>query len=293
MSDLVNQVQSIVGDPTKLPQLRDALQAEASRAVEAMKDPTFDLAAGYSVAELTRRADAYEPIAADLACAMAAMGFWGTPDLGRVAAEVIGRLANVADQSRGQDVWIDLALYPALIVEYAAGLGAVTSGREAFLAPLLISPFVRVRQEWKPNVLVLHPGGVMDQRIGQALPNMERHHTPVSDRLFGVLRDKVDGLVFDDATYERVFDRFECLLGLVFADLNRGNGESAWAPVGRFGWRAHYGVGNWVAIGAELDKQGERWPLLIGGAFDASADRMRASAMAYFAHAQRVAGSLF
>lgn len=187
----------------------------------------------------------------------------------------------------------ELALYPALIVEYAAGLGAVAGGREAFLAPLLISPFVRERQEWKPCVLVLNPGEVIDQRIGQELPDMARRFTPVSDHLFGILRDAVDGLVFDDATYELVFDRFECLLGLVIADLIRGDSESVWAPVGRFGWRARYREGNWIAIGAELDKQGERWPLLQGGAFDGSADRMRTSATAYFAHAQKVAASRF
>lgn len=290
---LLEQVRALVGNPTRLPELRDALQAEAARAVDEMKDPSFALGAGYSAEELTRRANAYEAIAAALAHAVAVVGFWGTPEVGRVVAEVTSRLANAVDRSAGVQVWMSFALYPALIVEYAAGLGAVAGGREAFLAPLLISPFVRERQEWKPCVLVLNPGEVMDQRIGQELPDMARHFTPVSDHLFGILRDTVDGLVFDDATYELVFDRFECLLGLVFADLSRGDSESVWAPVGRFGWRARHREGNWIAIGAELDKQGERWPLLQGGAFDGSADRMRASATAYFAHAQKVAASRF
>lgn len=290
---LLEQVKVLVGDPTKSPQLRDALHAEAGRAIEAMKDPSFALGAGYSTEELARRADAYEAIAADLACATAVVGFWGTPELGRVVAEVTSRLANAVDRSAGVNVWMQLVLYPALIVEYAAGLGAVAGGREAFLAPLLISPFVRQRQEWQSSVLVLYPGEVMDDRVGQELPNMARHYTPLSDHLFGVLRDKVDGIVFDDETYELAFDRFECLLGLVFADLARVDSESVWAPVGRFGWRARYRDGIWIAIGAELDKQGERWPLLRGGAFDGSADRMRASATAYFAHAQKVAASRF
>ena len=290
---LLEQVKVLVGDPTKLPQLRDALHVEAGSAIEAMKDPSFALSAGYSAEELARRADAYEAIAADLAHAMAVVGFWGTLELGRVAAEVIGRLANAVDRSAGVNVWMDLVLYPALIVEYAAGLGAVAGGREAFLAPVLISPFVRQRQEWQPNVLTLYPGGVMDERVAKDLPDMARILTPLSRRLFGALRDKVDGLVFDDATYELVFDRFECLLGLVFADLARGDRESTWAPVGRFRWRARYGDGIWITIGAELEKQGDRWPLLRGGAFDGSADRMRASATAYFAHAQKVAASRF
>ena len=290
---LLEQVRALVGNPTRLPEFRDALQAEAARAVDEMKDPSFALGAGYSAEELTRRANAYEAIAADLAHAVAVVGFWGTPELGRVVAEVTGRLANAADRSAGLQVWMSLALYPALIVEYAAGLGAVAGGREAFLAPLLISPFVRERQERKPCVLILNPGEVLDQRIGQQLPDMARHFTPVSDRLFGILRDAVDGLVFDDATYELVFDRFECLLGLVVADLIRGDSESVWAPIGRFGSRARYREGNWIAIGAELEKRGERWPLLQGGAFDGSADQMRASATAYFAHAQKVAASRF
>jgi len=143
------------------------------------------------------------------------------------------------------------------------------------------------------GVLTLYPGGVMDERVAKDLPNMARLLTPLSRRLFGLIRDKAAGLVFDDRIYERAFDRFECLLGLVFADLARGDHESVWAPVGRFGWRARYGDGIWIAIGAELEKQGERWPLLRGGAFDGSAERMRASATAYFAHAQKVAASRF
>lgn len=292
-ASLLEQVKVLIGDPTRLPELRDALQAEAGRAIDAMNDPSFTLGAAYSAEELARRTNAYEVIAADLGHAVAIVGFWGTPELGRVVAEVTGRLANAVDRSAGLQVWMSLALYPALIVEYAAGLGAVAGGREGFLAPLLISPFVRERQDWKPCVLILNPGEVLDERIGQQLPDMARHFTPVSDRLFGILREAVDGLVFDDATYELVFDRFECLLGLVVADLIRGDSESVWAPIGRFGSRARYREGNWIAIGAELEKRGERWPLLQGGAFDGSADRMRASATAYFAHVQKVAASRF
>ncbi len=71
-----------------------------------------------------------------------------------MAAEVIGRLANAVDSSAGVNVWTDLVLYPALIVGNAAGLGAATGGREAFLAPVSISAFIRPRQEWKPRRLV-------------------------------------------------------------------------------------------------------------------------------------------
>lgn len=103
---LIEQVKAFVGNPTRLPELRDALQAEAARAVDAMKDPSFALGAGYSAEELTRRANAYEAIAAHLAHAVAVVGFWGTPELGRVVAEVTGRLANAVDRSAGLQVWM-------------------------------------------------------------------------------------------------------------------------------------------------------------------------------------------
>ncbi len=72
-------MKALVGDPTKLPQLRDALHAESGRAIGAMRDPSFALRAGYSAEELARRADAHEAIAADLAYAMAVVGFPGHP----------------------------------------------------------------------------------------------------------------------------------------------------------------------------------------------------------------------
>ena len=62
---------------------------------------------------------------------------------------------------------------------------------------MLISPFARQLQEWQPNVLTLYPGAVIYERFAKDLPTMNGLQTPLSRRLFDVLRDKVDGLVLD------------------------------------------------------------------------------------------------
>ena len=119
----------------------------------------------------------------------------------------------------------------------------------------------------------------MDNSVGQLLPGMSRHSTPVSDHFYALLREPMREYTPANDDYQRTFDRFEYLLGLIHADLNRRQfrENGLWGPVGCFAWRGRH-LGMWEhgirdEIKDELNQQGQNWPLVKAGLFGKSAER--------------------
>jgi hypothetical protein len=275
--DFLRQVKESVGDPTKGPPLHDLFVGEVARVVEAMRDESFAAGTPYSKDELARRVSAYEEMAEDLGRAAAVAAYWSQTTDQRLIPRSIARLANAFDRSAGTGTWLDLTLYPAVLVLYGAGLGAVIGRREMFLAELLDPATIRERNDWKPAALALHAPAAIEHRVALQLPGLERRHTPVSDHLVEVLRPWIEPLEPDQESYERAFDRFEYLFGLVAYDISRQGRTGGWGAVGRFSWRGQYGNGIDVPIGAEIESLGDQWPLLQTGLFGRDLARLRES----------------
>jgi hypothetical protein len=274
---LLRQVKDSVGDPTKGPALHDLFAGEVARVVEAMRGESFAAGTPYSKDELARRVSAYEELAEDLGRAAAMAGYWSQTADERLIPGAISRLANAVDRSTGTGTWLDLGLYPAVLVLYSAGLAASIGRRETLLAELLAPPTIRDRNEWKPVAVVLSAPAAIEHRVAQQLPGLERHHTPVSDHLVEVLRPWLAALEPDQESYERAFDRFEYLFGLITYDISRQERLGGWGAVGRFSWRGQYGNGIEVPIGAEIEALGNQWPLLRAGLFGRDLGRLQES----------------
>src|SRR5207244_7081430 len=75
-----------------------------------------------------------------------------------------------------------------------------------------------------PLVAALHPHLVFrDLDLKSLLPpdsTAGETHTPISDHLHDLLRGSLRYVIPGDARYTEAFDRFEFLLGMIFADLN-------------------------------------------------------------------------
>jgi hypothetical protein len=273
----LRQVKVLVGDPTKAPALHDLVAAEVARVVEAIRDESFASGPPYSKEDLARRATAYEELAEDLGRAAAVVAYWSQTTDERIVPRAIARLANAPDRSAGTGTWLDLALYPAVLVLYSAGLGAVIGRREMLLAQLLTQATIRQRDDWKPAALALHAPAAIEHRVAQQLPGLDRRHTPVSDHLVEVLRPWLEELEPDQGSYEWAFDRFEYLFGLIAYDISRQERSAGWGAVGRFSWRGQYGNGIEVPVEAEIASLGDQWPLLRAGLFGRDLARLRES----------------
>jgi hypothetical protein len=286
--ELLRLVREFVADPTKAPALRSLLQAEAGRVIEGMSDESFAAAAPYADEEFGRRLAAYEALVDGLARAASLVAYWSKTTDERLVPGVVARLANALERSNGQQPFLQLYLYPAVLVLYAAGLGAVIGLREEQLAGLLGSSTIREREQWKAVALVLSGPAAIDHRIGQRLPGLERHFTPASDHLIEVTRPWLEELEPDPAGFERSFDRWEYLLGLVMFDLTREGGRRGYAPVGRLSWEGRYGNGFETALGEEIASAGADWPLLRAGLFGRDPARLTESVAGWHEHISAV-----
>ena len=85
-------------------------------------------------AELARRARAYADAVVDLGQAMALTGVWAPPAVAHVAKEAIADVAASRERMSGRTAWLDLYVYPATLLFYAYGLGALAGERYENLA---------------------------------------------------------------------------------------------------------------------------------------------------------------
>jgi hypothetical protein len=289
---LVARMKELVADPRTTPLVHDLVQTEASAVLEAMRQAKFAPDDPYSDDALALRLAAYEELVANL-CRLLALGArWGIEDSRNLWPAVIGRVASSIERSSGVNVWLDLIRYPGLVLLYVAGVAAGAGRRDNNLAALLATPVVLEREDWKSASEVLYAQAVLDHRAAQSLPGLDRRHTPLSDHLAEVIRPWLAELIPFDAEFERQFDRFEFLLGLVHFDLTRGE-TGGWGPVGRFSWRGKYRSGEDVVIAAEIEREAERRPLLELGLFGRNFDRLKLSLEGYRAHVEAVRRSQF
>jgi hypothetical protein len=188
----------------------------------------------------------------------------------------IGRLA---EQMRldGRVVLLELQLYPALIITYAAGLSALATNRFRNLAATLKDPTYHdpYRGKDQPAIRDVNVSAVFghsEKWIPR--PEAEPESNPANNYLFDPLRPVLREYEPSDGKYEETFDIFEYLLALTYLDIV----ETQWAPVGRFGWRVRRpgfeatGLSRFVDNGLKL---GDAWPLLRAGFFNGSVERFK------------------
>jgi hypothetical protein len=106
---------------------------------------------------------------------------------------------------------------------------------------------------------------------------MLKKRTPLSSRLYSILRAPLRDFLADDVRYQRHFDRFEYLMALIHADIRKEQGRNPWGPEGCFSWRYGRSMGYNVfdEIESEASKAEEGWPLLKEGFFGGSISRFR------------------
>ena len=221
-----------------------------------------------------QRMKAYDA-AADIVARLVAVGsYHGSEQHEDLWVRVLQRVVD-CEELTGQRlvVWSDLRSYPALVLLYSAGLGAVAAGHFAVLGSLARNVMV----EDQPLITQLYSWSVLDDGLAKQLPGLERRHTPISDHLYSVLRDVLRDVVPSDREYEAAFDRFEYLWALMHVDATLGTDHwhNGWGPVGRFGWRRRLGGDREPAVVArELGRDGAAWPPLAAGLFEGSVDRL-------------------
>ena len=213
------------------------------------------------------------------------LGKWANDEQRTTLEKIFVQLADVNHEAAGTIAWIGFRWYPALLLFYVGGIAAISEGNYKNLKTML-TPLARSnRDDGKPQELLITViSELSNARIDalfKTLPGHERHYVPRSEYMFTFLQPMLEDTLSLGSTYERLFDRFEVIMSLVYADLH---GEGVWGPLGRFAWkyRSRSESDNPFAdLVAEAKREGDEWLLLKAGFFNGSFERFNEVATRY------------
>jgi hypothetical protein len=261
----VVSLKKFIAESKRRIELRDLVTSETER-VFARLSPLPIAATEMTVAKLFERMNLYENGSETLVYLLAHGAFWGRPEHTRLWQDAIGRMAKLKTLAGGNTHLLSLRMYPACLSFYSVGMGALTGNNYGTLTQVLRNISVEDNGVEAPLTRVVLPWSILDHGIAKQLPGYENHRTPMSDRIFDVLREPLREYLPDDSDYANTFDRFEYLSALVHLDLRMLSNDTFHAPIGRFAWRARSQNKSVVdRLSEEAEKHGDDWIIVRSG----------------------------
>ncbi len=292
MPTVVGEMKRLLPDPVKRIELDDFAMTHVDRYLESTTAEQFPLQATSATKEQSaERIGQYEEVTKDLQQVVVLLARWGKGDQLQLLETMFSRVADANRETAGLEAWVSLTWYPALFLSYAAGISALASKNHGALAAILTAPTYDDRHGRRGEskaFIVTAIDRITDTRNDyfKLLPGRERRHAARSEHLFERVQPALDGLVYLGRRYEMLFDRFEVLLALVYADLAGRD----WVPSGRFAWMHAHDAGSspLTQVVNEIKREGEQWPLLTHGLFAGSLENATKSGEAVQAHVARL-----
>jgi hypothetical protein len=187
--------------------------------------------------------------------------FWGTAEHHPIWTKALNRLVN-PDQTG-----IGLQAYPAVLLQYAAGIGAAAAGKLQTIYAILTQP--RIGQEAAEEYLPTELFNQVKPEWFKELPGLENVGLPRSEHLYQALRAPLRFLISSEREYMQAFDMFEMLQSLEAAE------RVQWAMPGAFMYRYYRMRGGkpilrqdgspLLALKEQIRKLGEKGPVLAAG----------------------------
>jgi hypothetical protein len=279
----VAAVKRILGPSDRI-RLHDMVMREAERVRDSISAASFPTEVDFDGEELATRLARYDSVSEVLRAMLAIGCFWQEEGQRGPWAKALDRVANPEVPWSGKTWLLKLRLYPALECLCVAGVAALAGGRVETLVALFTEPIVAEPNDRLPLAVGLEGSTPTWVELGRGLPGMERHYTPMSERLQSIVREDLTELVPDDRRLEDLFDMFEYLWGLTVLGMDERRG-GRWGPTGAFTWRHRYSYSESAMPGAvlqtQLDERGEEHPLMTAGWLGGSLERIAEAKAAY------------
>ena len=223
---------------------------------------------------VTARVRRYEAACSTLLAMATVGGFWAEEEHYPVWQRALLRLGSKKSSS-GTVLWLELQRYPATLLLYALGLGAVVAGRLLFLRHLLTTKLRKEHQEDVPAVQILPPFCLFERggQVMQILEGMNNHYAPLNDWIHDALRPHAEHIIPDNDHYTLIFDKLEMLMVLSYAhhEADRSS-ERYWGPPGAFGCRSANSNSILREMEESLSAEGNASPFVRSGVFGEAAE---------------------
>ena len=236
----VGSLKHYLSDPQYRIQLSDLIDKEVDQVCEAISGEDFavDIGTSWTRELVTDRVRRYEAACSTLLAMALQGGLWAEEEHHPLWQRALQRLGSQTSNSRTLN-WHELHRYPATLLLYALGIGAVEANRLQFLRCLLDATLRVENQKDVPVVQKLPPSRLSrngSQQM-QILEGMEKHYLPLNDWIHLTLQPYVEPILHDDVRYTLVFDQLEILMMLSFAHQKKIWSEFNRAPRGAFVYR--------------------------------------------------------
>ena len=246
-------------------QLMDLVDGEVARIADRVSGEAFAVegTAPPDSDALTARVRGYEAASSTLLAMASVGGFWAEEEQYPVWQRALTCLYPSRLRS-GNVLWLDLQKYPATLLLYALGLGAIEAGQLEFLTNLFDITVGRRDNDDVPAVVALPPSCMFEHGGNpmQMLEGMDRHYLPLNDWLHSTLRETMRRIVLDDEKYTWNFNKFEMLVALAFAYRDKQSMGRYWAPPGTYAHHHRNRIRIHNEIAKSLEEEGDESPFV-------------------------------
>lgn len=280
-------LKKLLRDDSQDIRLQEMLNEEIEKTYKKLSPLNFPVGqreAPFSEEEFIKRVKRYESLTEILLEMMIVGCYWGNSSRDNMWVKTLERIANPSGHREGYTYWINLRLYPALLLFYGGGIASIAAEKYQTFANLINRPKILL---WgKEENILPHfiENQVIHFEIEKLLPDSNKD-SPVSSYLLQLLREPLRDFLPSDIAYSRCFDRFEYFLALIHADytLKASSETRIWVYPGIFLRRGYYVEEGTKFIPAQIEKDveneiesyGNKFPLLSVGFFNGSIDRLR------------------
>ncbi|GAB4248205.1 SIR2 family protein [Deferrisoma sp.] len=287
----VASLKGYLAEPKHRIRLADLVGGEVERVLDTTSSPSFALRGGPTpdTDTFTARVRAYEAACETLIAMGVVGGYWVEDWHHATWRSALTRLA-IRRGEAGYTVWIELQRYPATLLLYSLGVGAIEAGERGllFLGNLFDTPVHREHREDKAAVELLPAFCLFDdgRKPAKFLEGMERRYAPLNDWIHALLQPRFRGLIPSESRFTYSFDKLEVLMALSYAYHAERAKEWYWAPPGCYGYRHDNRDRILKELRASLDSQGDKSAYVRSGAFGHSVEECRAGLDAFADWAQ-------
>ena len=271
----VASLERYLPDPRYRIQLSNLIHATVERVVEVTSGEDFAVQGGPAPdsESITKRVRKYEAACTTLMAMATIGGRWAEEEHYHVWRRALERLGS-RESRNGSEYWIRLQRYPATLLLYALGLGALEAGRLQFLGHLFGATIHKEHEEDLPAVRILPPSCFFSQggQVMQILEGMDQRYAPLNDWIHETLWPHVERILPDKSRYTLVFDKLELLLALGYAHKDDSPPDWYWAPPGSFGYRQDNQDQVFKEIEESLATMQDHSPFVTSGIFGATAE---------------------
>jgi hypothetical protein len=189
----------------------------------------------WNVAKSLEQLERYETVTANLRAMLAAGAFYGTDEQVDLWTYAIRTVAQASDNLQAERTM--LTRYPALLVLYAAALGALAGKKYTTLARMIRETKARFAEDESSVMIYLRPSWIMSADAQRSIPQWGRTAAPLSYRISDLLESEMAPYLLDPRDFAFHFDLMEYLFSVWREHLRQVHGIPTSAEPGCYSVR--------------------------------------------------------